>query len=75
MLFPGFHAVWDRYPLKVEPPVETPSHHGGGLVLEGVAVDDVDDGADHSMGIVMDTVQQWLQPFDIDLLTKKREAI
>jgi len=49
-------------PFEMQPPIKPTPDQRGGSVLEGVGVDDVDDGRDHRVGLLLDSGQQRLQP-------------
>ena len=57
---------WDGVPLEIEAPVEASPDQRTGGVVEGVGVDDVNYGRDHVSPGTPYTVQQGLQPIDID---------
>ena len=54
-------------PPEVETPVEAASNEGGGLVLEGVGIDDVDDRCGRHLPVLPDPLEQRFDPFDVCL--------
>jgi hypothetical protein len=54
-------------PPEIETPVEAASNEGGGLVLEGVGIDDVDDRCGRHLPVLPDPLEQRFDPFDVCL--------
>lgn len=65
----GGHGI----PLEVKPPVEATPDNGGGGVGECVGRDDVNDGADNGVAILLDGSQQRLQPRLVHLTVTVQE--
>lgn len=63
----------NRVPLEVQAPVEPPPDNGGGRIGQGVRRDDVDDGTDDGVPVLLDGRQERLQPRLVDLTVAVQE--